>query len=421
MTFSNSDFAPAIIVFITFYVVAAYLFVRQLWTSRNSEWVPAQSPPGSITGLIVIATFVYLIMYVELYLIVANISRFVNLTEHNKHLIEYGVAVALPPIMFQIVVSLIVRRRPLPLVLPDRTVSLWDQMLGSNTEVFQWILVPTIIVDLLSSLLSSDTPLDQVTVAMVIFIFITAFRWLNYTHSGSSQTAMKQSVQSAIVHGHYKQAMRRCRGLQAAFYPDCLYLSGTVLLFAGYYAEAEAIFRECLQMGNMDNHFLGFALTNLGYAFAHQGRYPESIQAFEEAHGLEPHMGYPLHGLAETYLFEGTQPQRALDLTTDYLHNHLSDPISTPLAWAEILADKAWALALLGQPMRAKVTLVEAFKKMDQSFKPGMAGIHFRAGQVYKIDEHARALKLFKRAIEFDPEGSWGKLARQALQALNGY
>ena len=206
--------------------------------------------------------------------------------------------------MFQIVVSLIVRRRPLPLVLTDRTVSLWDQMLGSNTEVFQWILVPTIIVDLLSSLLSSDTPLDQVTVAMVIFIFITAFRWLNYP-LGSSQTAMKQSVQSAIVHGHYKQAMRRCRGLQAAFYPDCLYLSGTVLLFAGYYPEAEAIFRECLQMGNMDNHFLGFALTNLGYAFAHQGRSRSRSRRSRKRTDLSLIWAIRCMGWRETYLFKG--------------------------------------------------------------------------------------------------------------------
>ncbi|MHB8749394.1 MAG: tetratricopeptide repeat protein [Aggregatilineales bacterium] len=232
-------------------------------------------------------------------------------------------------------------------------------------------------------------------------------------------------AQSALSKANYSEALRRAQylgnKLSSAYRYWSMYNCGNILLFSGQYAEAEKSFIQSLQKwlySHTTNPFLVQTLTDLGYVFLHQGRYPEATRAFQGALKLDPKAGHAIAGLAEIYLFQRIQPQKALDLVIGFLHNYMLSRVADRTIWGAILGDEAWAFAMLGQQAKAEASLEDAFQRMDRSFKPGMAGLHYRAGQVYKRNKRARVVKDFERAIELDPEGSWGQLARQALQEL---
>jgi tetratricopeptide (TPR) repeat protein len=77
---------------------------------------------------------------------------------------------------------------------------------------------------------------------------------------------------------------------------------------------------------------------------------------------------------------------------------------------------KAWALAELGRTSEVMPAIENAFRYIRKTAKPDMSSTCHRAAMaLIAMGEEAKAREYLKRARDVDPEGRWGKLAKEAL------
>jgi Tfp pilus assembly protein PilF len=218
----------------------------------------------------------------------------------------------------------------------------------------------------------------------------------------------------------YAGALRRVRFL-GRWYPQSatfLYLRGTVHRFAGEYGEAEARLRESLAQRG-DFSALSAALENLGRTLIGQGRYEEAAKTLAGAIEIRPEGCGPYIALAEVYLRQGLQPERALELLARAQENKAKSFLrrrADRYQWGQIWASRAWALALQGLYAEADAALEGAFQVRDPKFAPGLADLHCRAGQVMRLrGDEAGAVEHWRQAQQVDPQGEGGQWATQLL------
>ncbi len=222
----------------------------------------------------------------------------------------------------------------------------------------------------------------------------------------------------------YAKALRRAEFLRRAFpdNPTPLFLLATVNMFAGNHPEAEAQYRELLKDWQKTPGAQGVTLENLGCVLLNQRRYEEALRLFEIAIELEPERGGPYASLAEVYLHQGIEAERALELTACALEYKRRSWVSRRIdrhVLGEMWADHAWALARLGQHDKADRSLEMGFKETNQKFVAGMAGLHYRAGRTRCAQNRLEeALRYFRSAAQLDPNGNYGHLAAQAMREL---
>jgi tetratricopeptide (TPR) repeat protein len=153
-----------------------------------------------------------------------------------------------------------------------------------------------------------------------------------------------------------------------------------------------------------------------------QNRYEEAIGNLEKAISLYPKASGAYNYLAEVYLRQGIQPERALELTEQALQRKRE---SRQERWtnryrlSEMWANHAWAQALLGRQAEATESLARAFREADRGFKLAMAGLHYRAGQVMILQgNRMTAVEHLSRACQLDPQGNYGRLAAGVLREM---
>jgi tetratricopeptide (TPR) repeat protein len=197
-----------------------------------------------------------------------------------------------------------------------------------------------------------------------------------------------------------------------------LRMSGHELLLAGRYREAEYTLRRSLASSQASDSY-GFALEYLGDALMEQGRYDEAMRTYQAALHAFSWFRRPYRGMAEMLLRQGKNAQQALE--------HVEKIIDfSGISWLErnkngkpqddYWALKAWALARLGRSSEVEQAIENALKATDKKCLPDLATTHYRAGMAMqafgngsKADEH------FQRAINLDPNGRRGALAKEAL------
>jgi tetratricopeptide (TPR) repeat protein len=137
---------------------------------------------------------------------------------------------------------------------------------------------------------------------------------------------------------------------------------------------------------------------------------------------LYPKTSVPYNYLAEVYLRQAIQPEHALELTEQALQRKRE---SRQERWtnrhhlSEIWANHAWAQALSGRQAEATESLARAFREADRGFKPAMAGLYYRAGQVMVLQgNHMTAVEHLSRACQLDPQGNYGRLAAGVLREM---
>jgi tetratricopeptide (TPR) repeat protein len=249
---------------------------------------------------------------------------------------------------------------------------------------------------------------------LVLYIFLRLFNKSLYSFP-------QYYVNTALADGDYDEALRRTQLLETKYAQalTTLYYRGTVLLFAGKYSEAESFLRQCLPEAMKANKFQAEVLTNLGYALMRQGRYDEATRMYEAVLKLNPMSGHGTSGLAEVYLFQGIEPQKALDIIVQFMKVTPKRRVRDKSTWGAIRGDEAWALALLGRYNDAREAIGLAFEMTDKSFNPGVASLRYKEGKVFQIHgDPGRATKSFSQAIQLDPDGAMGQLARQALAEM---
>ena len=188
------------------------------------------------------------------------------------------------------------------------------------------------------------------------------------------------------------------------------------LFYSGRAPEAETTLRKLVAPGRSKvDRVIGF--ENLGRVLLAQGRYQEARETFETAARMWRSSSMAFSGLAELRLLQGTGPglalrdaEKALEL---YLH--------TPTEWAgreraaSIRGNQAWALALQGYAAESKQAIEAGIREMEPKYLPEVAGFYWRAGMAMQALEDPAADGYFRRAVDLDPQGYYGGLARQHL------
>ena len=118
-------------------------------------------------------------------------------------------------------------------------------------------------------------------------------------------------------------------------------------------------------------------------------------------------------------LRQGNHSQQALEYvekTIDF----------TGLSWAQrngngrpqddYWALKAWALALMGRSSEVAPAIESALNATDKNCLPDLATTHYRAGMAMRaLGNLSSANEHFQRALDLDPQGRRGSLAKAAL------
>jgi tetratricopeptide (TPR) repeat protein len=199
-------------------------------------------------------------------------------------------------------------------------------------------------------------------------------------------------------------------------------MKGIVLLHTGRYEEAEAAFRHSITNSHKSLMGLDFArgwlLENFGYALTEQAQYEEAAKALEGARKLAPNDSDRSNGLAEVYLRQGIKPQQALALTEHSIRSKkkIANQFLARYTTAELLGNRAWALALAGQHQEAWAILDQALKRARHRSKLSKVSVYYRAGHTMWLCQDEQAARAyFEQAVEMDPQGHYGLLASRSL------
>src|SRR5579859_858763 len=233
----------------------------------------------------------------------------------------------------------------------------------------------------------------------------------------------RSAVYKRLEQADYEAALDRARFENVRFpdTPVTLYNVATVVLFAGRAVEADSLYRECIVAMLKTGQLMPIALTNFGYALLWQNHFEEARKLFEGVAQVYPTQGHAYAGLAEVYLLQGKEPASAFNTTQRFFDDKTLQKRreNKGQLLASLLADAAWAQAMLGRNSDARKTLVLAFDRASKKSRPSLAGLYYRAGQVMRLTGNQdKAVEYFEHSRTIDPQGAYGAFAVKALEAM---
>jgi hypothetical protein len=189
-----------------------------------------------------------------------------------------------------------------------------------------------------------------------------------------------------------------------------------VLLYAGEPKEAESLIRAALEHrkeGPLRDELNG----TLGQVLIDQGRLAEAAALFEQVIQGSPQRMGGYDGLAEVRILQG-RPREALELVRRAIRREEArwGLVRKFEAYEQghLWANRAWAEAAFGWSAKAEQSLERALVAAGKN-KPELAGVHYRAGMLWNVlNSPAKAREHFRAAQALDPEGRYGKKAREA-------
>jgi len=222
-------------------------------------------------------------------------------------------------------------------------------------------------------------------------------------------------AKTPLSEGRYDEALRRLTLLKRLHVtsPNLLHMTGTVLMFAGRNREAEEAIRQCLARP-LSAPERGLFLVNLGYVLLGEKRYEEAQQAYEEAIRNRPKGAVAYSSLAEVYLQQGIEPTKALqlvDLGLKFKRASQQQAGVDQHIFGYLLANRAWALFLLGRAEEARESLEEARQFGNVQIKPGAAGVHYHIARALLAGGlNTEAAEHFRQVKRIDPQGRYASL-----------
>jgi tetratricopeptide (TPR) repeat protein len=254
--------------------------------------------------------------------------------------------------------------------------------------------------------------------------FLIAIFLLNGYLTKNGRTLALHWIKQKLQRADYAGALVRA-DLLLGWFPQSAtfhFLRGTILLFAGRLPEAEQALRTSIEKCRILSGFAPY-LCNLGWVWLNLGRFKEATAVFEATAKIYPRYSGAHNGLAEVLLSQGLEPRRALLLVENALKLKQSNPRSRNVdrhSLAHMHANRAQALAMLGQKDEAAAAIATAHNVGNPSFIPGLAGTHWRCGVAFHLmDQDQAAIQEFGKASELDPHGLYGKLAASAMHEYN--
>jgi predicted Zn-dependent protease len=229
-------------------------------------------------------------------------------------------------------------------------------------------------------------------------------------------------VAEKLNRADYDEAIARA-GKLLRWFPETArfhYIQGRTLRYAGRLAEAEQAFRSSIGKGQVRAEpEQAFRLECLGEVLLELGRFKEATSAFEAATKIYPPYAGSYSGLAEAWLRQGREAQRALLLVDKALELRQNDVRTRHHDRHELAymhANRAQALALLGRKEDALSAIETASRVGDPEFIPGLAATFWRCGVALRmLHQVDGANEKFRKAAEMDPRGLYGKLAASEM------
>jgi tetratricopeptide (TPR) repeat protein len=259
------------------------------------------------------------------------------------------------------------------------------------------------------------------------WVFIAIFLLIGLL-MGNIKTQGLRSIYEPLRRADYDEALRRADRLLRWFPRSSLFhdLRGSTLRYAGRLAEAEQAFRTSIEMGQIRPGLAqSLHLENLAEVLLDLGRFDDATAVFEASIRIFPRNSDAGNGLAEVCLRRGRDARRALLLVDNALQLKQSNWRTRNLDrhnLANMWANRAQALAMLGQKDEASSAIVSAGEVGDPEFIPGLAGTYWRCGVAFRLmDQEQSALEQFQKAIEIDPHGLYGQFAAAALQEQHAH
>lgn len=237
-----------------------------------------------------------------------------------------------------------------------------------------------------------------------------------------------RSPNAAIRRGDYNKVLEGIENPKIAesTNPLLLWSTGSMLLLAGRFKEAEDMLRRAILNQDQIGVILStqfHPVAHLGAALLGQGRYDEARKSLEASLAINSKNGWAYLRLSDTYLFQGESPDTVLELL-DKAYKHRSGNFmlygAEKYVVNEIWANRAWALGLMGQSQEANDALEKAFDKFPEKFVPVYASLLWRAGKVMQVQRHrSKAREYFLKSLEVDPIGAYAERSRQSLKKLD--
>ncbi|MEZ4668072.1 MAG: tetratricopeptide repeat protein [Anaerolineae bacterium] len=189
------------------------------------------------------------------------------------------------------------------------------------------------------------------------------------------------------------------------------------LLNQGELEEAAEIFKQILaSRSRLLGVYGGILLNNLGYCLTLNQRYDEALPLLEAAIRIDP--GYPLayDSLAEWYLAQNLDAERAVELCEVAVE--IAPQFTKDTKCIE-RATYARALALTGRTARAEAALKLATESTEKLKPTTIAEVNRQAGYAqFALGNAQAARQHFTHALEVSPGSLYAKLAQQALDTL---
>ncbi len=208
---------------------------------------------------------------------------------------------------------------------------------------------------------------------------------------------------------------RRLDGMMAAMKVD-------VLVERDCPEEAESALREIVEAAWTKplsrQKYAVIYLGSLGFVRLAQGRYADAAAAYEGLFQLMPEDDIPI-SLAETYLRQGIQAEKAVELTHYSLQRKQRYFLRRFGMWysiPEAMATQAWALAAAGHYDESRRVLEQALARSRRHPPHTVASTHLRAGYTLRLcGTEPAARDHFAQAAQITPMGRIGHLAQRAL------
>jgi tetratricopeptide (TPR) repeat protein len=158
-------------------------------------------------------------------------------------------------------------------------------------------------------------------------------------------------------------------------------------------------------------------LNNLAYPLLLQGHYEEALHCLQGAILIHPEATNPYASLADVYLYQGIEPERALELMECAMERQKKSRQGVQgIHWAT----RAWALALLGQHDEAAESLRRASQSINPQVKPLFAELEYISGEVNRLaGRPGEARVYFNAVLTIDSQGMWRDRAERALHSMS--
>ncbi len=233
---------------------------------------------------------------------------------------------------------------------------------------------------------------------------------------------MLRIIKGPLARGDYETALRQISRMRRVF-PRRVNLMGVhtlILGTQGQYAQAETLTLDLMtEAQNQAVQYQGVYMANLGVYRTEQQHYAEALPVLETAILMIPEYVFGYLFLAEFYLLQNAEPQRALELceaAQTFLRRNFNRSLIPHAQWAAETALHGWALAANGRHDEANVQVQRALDAVPPKLCFAVAEVYLIAGHIRLLQEDLPGARGFwAKAAETDPNGGRGSRARDLL------